>query len=197
MKKVCIDPGHQKSDPGAMYQGLKEKDVVLNICNKVARKLQEYEDYEVISTRPADIDLGPTKVKELQKRCEIANKFEADIFVSVHANADLDDDLPGMPEAKGEEIWYYAGSKQSKLLAECLKDEVDSIFPNEPFRGIKPTTSLYVLKFTNMPAVLIEVGFIDKSSSTETFTNPESIDRIADLVSEGIDDYFTMISYKV
>jgi N-acetylmuramoyl-L-alanine amidase len=119
----------------------------------------------------------------------MANNMKVDCFVSVHCNADPDLDLPGMPEAKGEEIWFYKGSRKGKRLAECLAKWVDQIFPEEPFRGIKETDLFFVLKNTKAPAVLIEIGFIDKSSSLETFSSQESLRKIGGFIAKGIYEY--------
>jgi N-acetylmuramoyl-L-alanine amidase len=99
-----------------------------------------------------------------------------------------------MPEAKGEEIWFCKGSLKGLRLAQCLADEVDRIFPDEPFRGIKETESLYVLKHTTAPAVLIEMGFIDKSSSSETFKDELTLRKIGALIARGIHEYLSLNS---
>jgi N-acetylmuramoyl-L-alanine amidase len=180
---VCIDPGHGGTDPGATYRNLLEKNVNLQVSILI-RTLLINIGYEVVMTRMTDVFVG------LPERCRIANDAKANIFVSIHCNADPDDDAPGKPEAKGEEIWFYKDSKTGWKLASCLLDEVDRIFPNEPFRGIHETDGLFVLKHTDMPAVLIELGFIDKSSSVNMFSNFSTIKNIARLISEGIDQYF-------
>lgn len=136
--------------------------------------------YKVIYTRADDIDVS------LEERCKIANTNLADVFVSIHCNADPDEDQPEMPEARGEEIWYNKGSQKSLYIATQISYWVDQIFPDEPFRGVKETESLYVLKHTTMPAVLIEIGFIDKSSSTESFSDPATINSICNLIANGI-----------
>jgi N-acetylmuramoyl-L-alanine amidase len=182
--KVCLDAGHGGIKSGAVYDGLLEKDVNLSVVQSAGRSLVEI-GHEVVYTRETDVDVS------LQERCNIANQAHCDIFISVHCNADLDEDLPGMPEAKGEEIWHYASSDDSIALANALAEGVDAIFPDEPFRGIKPTTNLYVLKHTNMPAVLIEIGFIDKSSSVEKFSDPFTIDFIGTSIIEGVVDFET------
>jgi len=64
--------------------------------------------------------------------------------------ADMDEDLPGMSEAHGEEIWYCKGSTRGKLYAGIMAESIDQIFPDEPFRGIKETPHLYVLKHTHL-----------------------------------------------
>jgi len=178
-KTTCLDGGHGGVKSGAVYGGLKEKDINLAVTLGVGRILM-MSGYKVIYTRTEDIDVS------LEERCKIANTNLADIFVSIHCNADPDEDEPGMPEARGEEIWYNKGSQKSLYLATQLSYWVDQIFPDEPFRGVKETESLYVLKHTDMPAVLIEIGFIDKSSSTESFSDQGTINSICNFISNGI-----------
>jgi len=183
-KRIVLDPGHGGSQPGAVYNGLAEKDIAL----KVARYIKEG-----ISIVSPDTWVGLTRdwdhILTLQQRCDFSNNMKADCFISIHVNADPDEDLPGMPEARGEEIWIHKGSVEGRKLAQCLAVEVDRIFPNEPFRGIKETEGLYVLKHTNAPACLLELGFIDKSSSVETFTDELTLQKIGSLIAKGIYQY--------
>ena len=197
-KRVVLDPGHGGSQPGAVYGGLVEKDIVL----KVAKYTEEG-----ISILDPNVWVGLTRdwdhILTLQQRCDFSNNMKADCFISIHCNADPDADYPGMPEAKGEEIWVYDGSVWGMKLARCLKDKVDLIFPNEPFRGIKTTRPidvdklidrrpfLYVISYTDAPAVLIEIGFIDKSSSTETFTDELTLQKIGSFIAKGVYEYIS------
>lgn len=181
MAKVCVDPGHGGVKSGAVFQGLMEKDVTLAVSLELKSLLSE--NHEVVMTREYDNDVS------LSERCTIANNSKCDIFVSIHCNADPDDDSPGNPEAKGEEIWFKNGSDESYKLAESLASYMDLIFPDEKFRGIKGTDDLYVLNGTKMPAVLIEIGFIDKTDSVEKFSDPFVIEEIAQLIYQGIEEY--------
>jgi len=187
MKRVCIDPGHGGNQPGAVYGDLQEKDVVLTVAQYVVEGLWEVDpEIHVGLTRSWD------KTLSLQERCDLSNHMKVDCFVSIHCNADPDDDSPGSPQAKGEEIWFYKDSIEGIRLAQCLADEVDRIFPDEPFRGIKMTDAFYVLKHTSAPACLIEIGFIDKSSSTETFTDELTLRKIGALIARGIHEYLSL-----
>jgi len=186
-KRVVLDPGHGGSQPGAVYGDLLEKDVVLAVSQYVIEGLQAVDpEIMIISTRTTD------QTVSLESRCEISNNSMPDCFVSIHCNADPDPDSPGMPEAKGEEIWIYKGSRRGLKLAQCLADEVDRIFPDEAFRGIKETESLYVLKHTTAPACLLEIGFIDKSSSSETFSDELTLRKIGAFIARGINEYLSL-----
>ncbi|MHA1396122.1 MAG: N-acetylmuramoyl-L-alanine amidase family protein [Candidatus Heimdallarchaeaceae archaeon] len=147
MKKytIVIDPGHGGKDPGAVYAGYKEKDIVLPIALYLGGFLSNM--VNCIYTRTADIYVP------LRDRVFIANSVKADAFVSIHVNASP------KHNAKGEEIWIYPGSIKSAKLADNIATFIDEIVPGK-FRGIKEG-NFYVLRKTKMPAVLIEVGFID------------------------------------
>ena len=183
-KRICIDPGHGGNQPGAVYRGLLEKDVVLDVAQYAAEGLRAL-DPELWVGLTRDFD----KTLTLQDRCVFSYNMKVDAFVSIHCNADPDDDSPGQPEAKGEEIWICNGSLEGLKLAQCLATEVDHVFPDEPLRGIKRSNVLYVLKHTEAPACLIELGFIDKSSSVETFTDELTLRKIGALVARGIHGY--------
>jgi len=198
-KRVCYDPGHGGSQPGAVYGTIQEKEVNLIVTEYAIEGLHAVDpEIWVCSTRIADFTMS------LEERCVFANNMKVDCFVSIHCNADPDTDESGMPEAKGEEIWFYDNSRKGIRLAQCLADEVDRIFPDEPFRGIKQTRAigadpqtdkrpfLYVISYTNAPACLIELGFIDKSSSKETFTDELTLRKIGALVARGTHEYLTL-----
>lgn len=186
MRSVCLDPGHGGRDTGAVHDGLNEKDVVLGAC-LAARPLIEVRDIGVVMTRETD------RYLDLRTRCEIANEARCDAFVSLHINADPDSDEPGMPEARGEEVWIFPGSERGRRLAEWLEDFVDVMLPDEPFRGIKEAR-FAVLKHTRMPAALIEVGFIDNSDTNLRLADRFVRDRIGIILAGGILGYFKSIS---
>lgn len=184
-RTIVIDPGHGGKDPGAVYGGLKEKVIVLFVCLDLSFRLKEMNGkYDVHLTRPTDLYISPLH------RAEFANCVRSDLFISVHCNADTDLDFLGAPEAKGEEIWIRAGSIQSMVAAEAMKFWVDLVFPSEPFRGIKESAGFTVLNATTCPAILIELGFIDKSSSLETFSSMKTLQKISGLLACGVNQYF-------
>ena len=179
--KILIDPGHGGTDPGATFQDLKEKDIVLDIALACAEKIQLF--HWVGLTRTSDMFVS------LSARVQIANWWRADLFVSIHCNADPDSDEPGMPEAKGEEIWIYPNSYTGRHAAESIMEHVDSFFPEHPFRGIRETKGLCVIRETNMPAILIETGFIDNISEHGAFQGAVNRRRIGLTLGRGLLDY--------
>ena len=180
MKKytIVIDPGHGGKDPGAVYAGYKEKDIVLPIAFYLGGFLSNM--VNCIYTRTADVYVP------LRDRVFIANNVKADMFISVHVNASP------KHNAKGEEIWIYPGSAKSAKLANSIATYIDEIVPGK-FRGIKEG-NFYVLRETakkKIPAVLIEVGFLDNPITPLHSSNTQI--RAAFLINNGIKRYLLNI----
>lgn len=168
---VVIDPGHGGNDPGAVgIGGLREKDVVLTISQQVA-DLLEAQGIQTRMTRTGDqeVDLAP--------RVAIAEQADADLFVSIHANALS----MSRPDVNGVETFYYstgrtlAQSIQSNLVEETgMRD-----------RGVKQAR-FYVLTQTSMPSVLVEVGFVTGSEDAPLLRDSAFQTRIAEAIARGI-----------
>lgn len=159
---IALDPGHGGSDPGAVGPTeVEEKNITLAVSIKL-RDLLTAAGCAVVMTRETDTDVSypdsPAGV-ELQARVAVANNAGADVFISLHCNA------AASPQAHGTETWYYHdGEPLAQVLTVCL---ADTGLAN---RGAKQG-SFYVLKYTLMPAVLVEMAFI---------TNPEEETKLAD-----------------
>ena len=172
--KVCIDAGHGGSDPGAVNEklSLQEKDIVLDISMILADML----DYTVVMTRETDRYLS------LTDRCMTANTAGADIFVSVHTNAFH------AAEAEGIEVLHWPGSERGIKLAELL--QVRLVYELEwRNRGIKDRDDLAVLRDTNMPAALAEIGFISNPKEGKAMQACNFRRMAAKALKLGINDY--------
>ena len=174
MIKVCIDPGHGGKDPGAVGNGLLEKDVALDISLKLADKLNEY---DVILTRSKD------EYVPLSERAAIANEAKVALFVSIHVNASADSSPQGL------ETWHHPNSVGGKLLAEYIQSAVLPISGLKD-RGLKTSGGLYVLRNTNAPAVLVELGFISNAEDAELMKNQKWLDNVADSIALSVKKYF-------
>lgn len=141
--KVFLSAGHGGKDPGAVGNGLKEKDLNLAIMLGCAEYLRR-QGIDVVCSRITDEDDPVTQ--EVQE----ANASGADLAVSFHNNAGGGD---------GSETWYYANSDRSRRLALLLEGATMAMGQNS--RGVKATTSLWFLRGTNMNAALCETAFID------------------------------------
>jgi N-acetylmuramoyl-L-alanine amidase len=145
---VVIDPGHGGPDPGAIgIQGLRETDVVLDVALQTARLLQS-RGVQVLLTRTSEVDV------DLPPRVELANRSQADLFVSLHANALTMD----RPDVNGIETFYFEGGL-SYGLANALQQRLMAISPGTPNRGARPGR-FFVIRRTVMPSVLTEMGFV-------------------------------------
>lgn len=178
---VCIDPGHGGHDPGATFHGVLEKTIALEVSSRL-RDCLVARGYEVRLTRENDVYVP------IGARARFANLMKADLFVCLHMNADPDDDLPGMREARGAEIWIYPRSRRGGMLAESIGKRIVSNFPEEPWRGIKEE-KFGVLVMTSMPAVLIEMGFIDNSDTSRRMADPAVQIAMAETIAQGLEDY--------
>ena len=169
MVKICFDYGHGGRDPGACYKGRKESMDNLDIGMKLAERIR-MSHLAVGETRTSDVNLS------LKERVDFANKGSYGYFISFHRNA-------FKPElASGAEVFVHPnGSPKARSLAgEIQKALVACGFRN---RGVK-TANFYVLRQTKMPALLIEIGFIDNSMDNELFDLKKS--QIIDEISKAI-----------
>lgn len=151
--KIAIDAGHGGYDAGAVGPtGVLEKTVNLAIALKVGAILQQH-GIDVVYTRISDSVSWPSDVGEnLQAICDIANNAKVNYFVSIHSNSSSD------PSAHGTETYYYAGNTIGQKIALAVQQGLESANALTN-RGIK-TANYYVLKYTNVPAILAEVAFI-------------------------------------
>ena len=171
---VCVDPGHGGKDPGAVaFDGLREKDVVLDISRKLASKLRSFE-LDVVLTRESDVYVP------LLERAYTANKANADLFVSVHTNSVTS------RQAHGAEVLVYSVTSSSVPVAEDILSNLTELGLRN--RGIKPRPKLIVLKRTDMPAVLVETAFISCNSGVDykLLRSQDGRDKIADAIARGV-----------
>jgi N-acetylmuramoyl-L-alanine amidase len=212
-RRVVLDPGHGGSNPGAqgVVAGLREKHVTLVLANLVAARLRE-RGFDVTLTRTGDRSLT------LRQRVDVANKLAADVFVSIHANAsptrtqrgyetfvltprgvDVDGRAlrsdsrvprPGIGDdialvlddvERGAVQWEAAelAARMQKALRARRGDEGD--------RGVRQDAH-HVLLGATMPAVLVEVGFIDHPIEGKQVADPATQAELADAIAEAIED---------
>ncbi len=213
---VVLDPGHGGRDPGAIgRKGLKEKDVVMDVANRVARKLKK-KGIRVILTRSKD------KFIPLDERTAIANRNRADLFLSIHANAAfsrrasgfetfyvseaVDDHARAVAAIENSVLELERKSSRKKLddtLHAILWDlaytefRVESIEWGEILmreltknvrgedRGVKPGP-FYVLKGAQMPSLLVEIGFISNVVEENRLRKTSHREKIAEALADSI-----------
>ncbi len=178
---VVIDPGHGGPDPGAIgIGGIRETDVVLEVSKMVKNLLSE-KGVKVKLTRKNEVDL------DLPPRVSFANNTDADIFVSIHANASRGK----RRDINGLETFYYRGWR-GRLLAKKIQKQILRVSPGSPDRGVKQGR-FYVVKNTRMPAVLVEVGFLTGRLDARRLEKTTHRKRLAYAIAKGILEYL----YKI
>ncbi len=209
---IVVDAGHGGHDSGAVGNGLREKDVALEVAMYLADSLRA--DYNVITTRSTDefIPLG--------RRAEIGNNANADLFVSIHLNS-----APSST-ATGSEVFYYS-KKESAYASEVAKFEnsVDKGYADVPIsdfiindifyrvnqnksaaiagdvlNNITETFGLRrrgvfganfaVLRGSNSPSILVEIGFISNHADMDLYATQSSRKNLAEKIADGIRKHY-------
>ncbi len=181
--KIYIDQGHNPVNPnaGAEGNGLREQDLVYTIGQELAARLRANGNFDVRLSRPTpDTVLGSSNATSLSARVNEANRWGADYFISLHTNA------AGNPSASGVEAYAYSRGTRAFELGEDILDELSDITGLRN-RGMKARPSLYVLRKTDMPAVLVELGFITNPGDAALMLNSPGL--FAEGIYRGILDY--------
>lgn len=167
---IMLDAGHGGTDPGAVYNGRREKDDTLRLVLAIGQILQN-RGVDVEYTRTTDIYETP-----FQKAME-ANEAGVDYFVSIHRNSFEQDNI-----VSGVESLVYDLSGIKYRMAENINANLETVgFVN---LGVKARPNLVVLKRTKMPAVLVEVGFLNSNTDNQLFD--ENFNDITLAIADGI-----------
>ena len=182
-KVVVIDAGHGGFDPGMVSQGTEEKHINLSISKKLQTFLEQA-GATVIITRVDDGDLGRGKSSDMNARKLIANTSHGDIFVSIHQNSFSSGSV------KGAQVFFYNQSDNSQKLASFVQEKiVEFVDPANKFDA-KANSNYYVLKQTEMPAILVECGFLTNYAERQKLLDTAYQEKIAWAIYLGILDYF-------
>jgi N-acetylmuramoyl-L-alanine amidase len=216
VRRIVIDPGHGGKDPGAVGFGLKEKDIVLSVAQKMKKTLEEKNGYEVFLTRDGDVSLP------LEERTAIANTKEADLFLSIHVNAHPEATIRGvetfylnlathteamrvaalenatsthnMSEMQDilSELMQNEKINESSQLAEFVQLNMVSGLKKESFfvkdLGVKQAP-FYVLIGAEMPAILAELSFITNPEDAQLMKSDKYLQTLADQIVAGVLSY--------
>ena len=173
-ERIILDAGHGGRDGGAAYENRVEKEDNLAMTLEVGRILEEM-GFDVVYTRQEDIYQAPFR------KATIANEEGGDLFVSIHRNSSA---TPN--QYQGVETLVYSGGGFPEEVAEDINEELEEIgYIN---LGVEERPGLIVLNSTQMPAVLVEVGFINSDADNELFSN--KFEETARAIAEGIADAF-------
>ena len=173
-KTVVVDAGHGGSRDGAVYEGIKEKDLTLAMSKKLEALLLE-QGYNVVMTRTTDVYM------DLYDRADIANDVGADIFVSIHANAYED------PEIYGAMTYYHPSSGRGKRLAQAIQTPMCQAAGAKD-KGVRDA-DFVVLRETDMCAVLVETGFMTNHNELMQLNDSDYQDKLVKGICEGIVRY--------
>lgn len=181
---IVLDAGHGGWDPGKTgTHGKNEKELNLAVTEKLAEYL-EIGGAEVILTRTFDDALGEGKRTDMAERKRIANESDADILVSIHQNAFLS------AKVKGAQVFYHNSSGEGKRLAECVQESLRRRVDGSNHRQAKENDSYYILRTTEIPAVIVECGFLSNQEEEKLLNDERYQEKLAWAIYCGILDYF-------
>ena len=184
--KIYIDQGHNPQNPnaGAEGNGLREQDLTYEIGRLTAELLAADPRFEVRLSRPtAETVLGSSNAESLAARVNDANSWGADYFISLHANAST------ITSASGTEGYVYRADSPAEDLSEDIVEGISEA-TGLADRGVFVRPSLYVLRRTQMPATLIELGFITNRGDAALMSEDPGL--FAEGIYNGILEYFDL-----
>jgi N-acetylmuramoyl-L-alanine amidase len=221
IRRIVVDAGHGGHDPGALGAGgSREKDVVLQIALRLARKLKEELGLDVVLTRSTDVFV------ELKERTAIANQVGADLFVSIHANAALNRNSNGIETyylnlAKTEKVAQLAAQENGTSLEKVsilqavlfdlmanyklndsahLADEVQKAVYQKvgaKYAGVKnlgvKQGPFYVLVGATMPSILVETAFLSNEREEARLKDPAYQECTTEGIVDGIREYIASL----
>lgn len=167
---IMLDGGHGGADPGAVYNGRQEKDDTLRLTLEVGSILEE-NGVDVLYTRTTDVYQTPFE------KAQIANRSGADYFISFHRNSS-----PEANQYNGVEVLLYDKTGTKYEMAQNILGALGELGFREI--GVKERPGLVVLRRTRMPALLVEVGFINSDIDNQLFD--DKFEEIAGSIAAAI-----------
>lgn len=171
--KIVVDAGHNGlTDPGAVYEGRLESDDTLRLAMAVGNILAR-NGYDVVYTRTGDL------AQSVTQKAQLANDADADLFISLHRNMGT---YPGQYDGVQTLVYDLGGEKL--IMAEAVNENLEAL----GFRNInvEARPNLAVLRRTEMPSILVEVGFIDSEKDNQLFDS--RFNEIAQAIADGVMD---------
>ena len=197
---IAIDPGHGGSDSGAVANGLREKDLTLEVSLALKEELESYDGVTVVMTRSTDVRPSENLSEDLSSRVQTAAAARADALVSIHFNS-------GSPLARGAEVWYgnsssynYATHTKGRQLSSNIQDKLTDLGLAD--RGIKTRDNPYYdypdgstgdyyaiirqAREENMPGIIVEHAFVTSSSDAQLLRDPAFVRSLGVADATGI-----------
>jgi N-acetylmuramoyl-L-alanine amidase len=193
---VIIDPGHGGIDGGVSRgEDLLEKDINLDIAKQL-RSLLRRKGYSVKMTRETDKDVSDLLPngsdtrhrRDVHGRAKFINESNGDLFVSIHVNSCED------PYTRGAITFFTENNPQSEALAEIIQSHLNAVTKAKPqggeyFHEKTRTGDFYILLHTDIPGVIVEVGFITSPSDKKLLATGSYRKKLAEAICAGIDSY--------
>jgi N-acetylmuramoyl-L-alanine amidase len=183
---VIVDAGHGGYDSGVKSGKVLEKDLTLTVAKKLKTALEQ-RDIQCTLTRDTDIDFAEkgqqgkiAKREDLNKRIDIATQTQAQIFVSIHVNNST------LATRGGAEV-FYNQADGAQQLGETIQDSLHRI-PGMSKRSAKPET-YYLLRNLNIPAVIVEIGYLNIADERKKLITSEYQEQIAQAIANGIEEF--------
>lgn len=182
-KVIVIDAGHGAQDPGTIYKNIYEKDINLQISQKLKKELQK-KGASVIMTRDGDYDLSKPnasrrKKSDFDNRIKVINNSHADMYISIHLNY--------LPNSKyyGPQVFYNKVKKNNKQMAQIMQEALNKNLKTK--RKIKKIpSSTYMYDKINVSGILIECGFLSNSSERSKLITEEYQEKLAQIITKAI-----------
>lgn len=184
---IVIDPGHGGKDTGCRSAaGTYEKDIALEISKKLAAMLGQA-GAAVILTRECDMwladpDAPHKKRSDLGNRVDIANRNNADVFLSIHVNSYIYD-----RSERGAQTFSQPGSEESGILSRYIQNEMSRVLRNT---DRKPKQVDYFIRHARVPAVIVETGFLSNPAEEKLLLDPAYQGKVAFAIYCGLVKYF-------
>lgn len=194
VQTIIVDAGHGGEDGGAVAEdGTCEKNINLDIALKVEKILKFY-GFNVIMTRTQDVmtcDDGlktqrEKKISDIHNRFRIITENKNAIFVSIHQNKFYD------KSQCGAQMFYSTNNLKSKILADSIQKSISTDLQAENKRLTKKSgTDIYLLYHSEIPAVLVECGFLSNENDLSLLKSDEYRQKLAILIADGIIKYYS------
>ena len=178
--KIVLDAGHGGTDYGAIREGINEKDITLDITQRIDAILRS-KGYKTALVRSNDTFVS------LEDRVAFSENEEPEIFVSIHVNSAVSTDPNGI-----ETHWYH---DYSKNLAEVIHKNMTKQLPSSNDRGLFKS-KFYVINHTTVPAVLCEIGFLSNEKERNELLTDNRRQKTAKAIAEGIIEYLKAVGGK-
>ena len=185
-KVIYIDPGHGGKDPGAIYQNDMESDINLELSKQLYLELSK-NGATVYLTRNDDYDLSlpnasSRKKSDLSKRVNIINSSKADLYLSIHLNADISSTW------HGAQVFYDSVNPRNIKLAQIMQEEyIKNLNTKREYKNIK---GHFLYRRINIPGILIEAGFLTNPNDRYLIKNKEYQKKFAKVTTNGVIKYF-------